>query len=226
MKRFTSASGRLALLALLALLIAAACNSSPAASNLGGGIEPTPSATHVSGATLEAIALKADDIGPDALEESVPKGDVVADQVTLDLCGASFKSEALRTARLQVAFKETIRRMIVSNEVVFYRTGGTRQAYAELRRVASHCPRSVKITGATASHVRVESRDGRLVPRQLTVSALFSPSRTEHVWSVGVYQFDGNLFSGVYVFAGTRAVALRQARRLARASAERLQAVQ
>lgn len=213
-------------LVILALLIAAACGGSSGGTNGIGGGQTTPPVTPSRGTLLDVVVLKAADIGQNAVEEPVQNGNVVTGQVTLDLCSASFRSERLRTARLQVAFNEAVRHFGVSNEVVTYRTGGTGRAYAELRDVAAHCPSSVRVPGAIASHIRVEARDSRLVPNQLTVSALFSPSKVDHVWSAGVYQFKGNLFSGVYVFAGTRRTALRFARRLAAVSAERLQAAQ
>jgi hypothetical protein len=210
-------------LTILALIIASACGSSSGAPNLVSGGSSTPAVTPSKKSTLDLIVLKALDVGADAVEEPLPKGNMVAGQVTLDLCAASFPSEALRTARLQVAFVAG-RHLAISNEVVSYRTGGTRRALAELRAAAAHCPDSFRVPGAIASHLRVERRDSRLVSRQLTVSALFTPKKAVHVWSVAVYQFDGNQFSGVYVFADSRASALRLARRMAAISAGRLQA--
>jgi hypothetical protein len=211
-------------LAILALLIAAACGGSSGGANGAGSGPTTPPVTPSRGTALDAVVLKATDIGQNAVEEPVQNGNVVKGQVTLDLCSASFGSERLRTARLQVAFNEAVRHLGVSNEVVTYRPGGTRRAYAELRAVAAHCPQSFRVPGAIASHVRVEPRDSRLLSKQLTVSALFAPTKVDHVWSVAIYQFEGNLFSGVYVFAGTRTAAVRFARQLAAVSADRLRA--
>lgn len=216
----------LSLCAALALLVSAACGRSSLAPTAVANPSSSPSEALAQDVpSLESLVLKARDIGSGASEEPFPGGNRVQGQVTLDLCEGSFPSEALRTGRLQVAFLDGGRRIVVSNEVVSYRAGGARQAYEEVRAVARRCPSTFQVRDATASNLRMEARDSRLVSRQLTVSALFSAaSGTGEVWTTAVYQFDGNRLSGVYVYGRNRAPVLRLARRLAAISAGRLRA--
>src|SRR5262249_18627723 len=76
---------------------------------------------------------------------TVPQGTRVHGQVTLDLCSHLFKTERLRTARIQVYFKAAHGTPTLVNEVVRYRPGGAAKAFAELTRVASHCPRDAVV---------------------------------------------------------------------------------
>jgi hypothetical protein len=142
------------------------------------------------------------------------QGDEVDGQVTLDLCGGDFPSEALRVARHQVAFPigDDFDRA-VSNEVVAYERDGADQAMRELRRAVDRCPdRFVGSavatkpvaryhikqlpphgswqTGSLALHIRVEARAGD------------SPSYEY----IAVYQVRGQLLSALYL-SGRRAEA-------------------
>lgn len=78
-------------------------------------------------------------------------GDQVAGQVTLDLCGAAFPSEALRVARRQVGVF-TGQRQFFSTEAVLYRSPAARaQAISEVIHAIATCP-----TGFVHSHVTSE----------------------------------------------------------------------
>ena len=60
---------------------------------------------------------------------------------TLDLCNGTFPSEALRTARLQVAAFAANGNAPLSTEAVLYRSAAAgAKAMAELREVAAKCP--------------------------------------------------------------------------------------
>lgn len=90
---------------------------------------------------LEAVALDDEDLPPGQRFELYEGGDEVIDQVTMDLCGAAFPSEALRTARLQQGSAGAADDEFVSNENVLYRdAAAAEQALTELREVVELCP--------------------------------------------------------------------------------------
>lgn len=59
---------------------------------------------------------------------------------TLDLCGAPYPSEALRTARRQVQYGPDTDDLSISNEIVTYKTGGAVQALKEVQQAVATCP--------------------------------------------------------------------------------------
>ena len=59
---------------------------------------------------------------------------------TLDLCGAAYPSDALRTARRQVQYGSSSDDMQVSNEIVTYKPGGAAQALKEVQQAVASCP--------------------------------------------------------------------------------------
>jgi hypothetical protein len=191
---------------------------SPAASNgppttvPSPGASTSPSPTTVS--PLETIVLRPDDIGPGVVLQEMPGGRGLS-QPTLDLCGAAFRSESLRTDRIQVLYTDPGGRVFLSNEVVSYQPGGAKQAYGELRSLVDHCPTPYPVSGGTASRVRFGPHDDRLQDRQFVASALFSSTGGQgRVWSAAVYQFVGDDFSGVYAYGPSRGLALRIALRI------------
>jgi hypothetical protein len=74
----------------------------------------------------------------------------VAGQVTLDLCGYTFHTEALRLARLQVTYTRA-GAPLISNEVVAYKPGGAASALREVRAAIAHCPAGYVSSGVRAS---------------------------------------------------------------------------
>jgi hypothetical protein len=98
--------------------------------------------------TVARIVLTASQVAPDVTLKQLPGGNQVAGQVTLDLCGYTFHTEALRLARLQVAYTRG-GTPLVSNEVVAYKPGGAASALRELRAAVAHCP-----AGYVSSRVR------------------------------------------------------------------------
>ena len=192
--------------------------SSPAASSPGATTAPSPTGS----SPLEAIVLLPADIGPGVVQKELPGGRTLS-QATLDLCGATYPSESLRTDRIQVLFMDRGGRVILSNEVVSYRPGGAEQAYRELRSLVGHCRTPYPVSGGTASRVRFGPRDPRLLDRQFVATALFSSSRGQgHVWSAAVYQFVGEDFSGVYTYGQGRSLTLRLALGIGVVAGERL----
>ncbi|MFL5798110.1 MAG: hypothetical protein ACJ77A_09275 [Actinomycetota bacterium] len=164
--------------------------------------------------------LRPSDVGPGVARKEVPGGRSLS-QPTLDLCGATYRSESLRTDRIQVLYTDPGGHIFLSNEVVSYRSHGAEQAYRELRSLVGHCPTPYPISGGNATRVRFGPRDPRLLERQFVATALFS-SPQGRVWSGAVYQFLGEDFSGVYSYGPSRELALRLALRVAVVAGERL----
>jgi hypothetical protein len=69
-------------------------------------------------------------------------GDQVNGQVTLNLCGADYPSEAVRVARYQVGVAQSPQSsLLLSTEAVAYRDpAATSQAFSELSHAAGQCP--------------------------------------------------------------------------------------
>ena len=89
--------------------------------------------------TVAAVVLRPAQVAPNVTLKRLPGGNQVAGQVTLDLCGYTFHTEALRVARLQVAYARGAT-PVVSNEVVAYKPGGAASALHELRTAIANCP--------------------------------------------------------------------------------------
>ena len=71
----------------------------------------------------------------------LPGGNMVAGQVTLDLCNGTYASEALRTARRQVDLTDQTSKLWLSTEAVLYGSSSdTAQAFTELKARAANCP--------------------------------------------------------------------------------------
>ncbi|HET6910605.1 MAG TPA: hypothetical protein VFH54_14820 [Mycobacteriales bacterium] len=139
---------------------------------------------------------------------------------TLDLCGGTFRSEAMRVERYQEFFVDPNQpqREVESNEIVRYQPGGTAQAYREVQAAARGC-RAVTVQGTRVSAARVQPRDPRLAADQLTV--LWSQTSANiTVWRAAVYQYRGDLFDGIYVNRQTKQQALNDTKALAEAAAQ------
>lgn len=113
-----------------------------AASTAAAALVATPAQT------VAHLVLRPAQVAPDVTLKRLPGGNQVTGQVTLDLCGYTFRSEALRVARLQVAYARGAT-SVVSNEVVAYKPGGATSALRELRTAIANCP-----SGYVASKVR------------------------------------------------------------------------
>jgi hypothetical protein len=106
----------------------------------------TPSPTAPSQSRDPSAGLLADlvvsdaDVGP-TLTVAGLRGGNGLNQPTLDLCNGTFPSEALRTARLQVAAIDAQGETALSTEAVLYSSGaGTAAAFDELKKTAASCP--------------------------------------------------------------------------------------
>jgi hypothetical protein len=161
---------------------------------------------------LGAVVLRAAQVGAGYALQQLPGGQLVQGQATLDLCGFSFPSESLRTARLQVAYRAPGKSLALSNEVVSYRPGGARQALREITHAAAACPHgpvqsTVPGVGTVDVTYRLQRlRDARLLPGSLAlvvrVSGTINGTRGSTT-EVVVYQVRGDLLSVVYASGGT-----------------------
>jgi hypothetical protein len=157
---------------------------------------------------LDRAVLKAAEIGPGSITRQIPAGDVVQGQVTLDLCGFTFRSERLRLARLQLSYiRNNGTGPFLSNEVVAYRPGGAARAMRELRTAVAHCPKGfVKsaVPGAGLIRNRFDPiKSSKFLPGTVGLIDHITEKvkkKTLHFDSLLVYQAHGNILSGVYSF--------------------------
>jgi hypothetical protein len=158
--------------------------------------------------TVERAVLKAAEVGPGSISRQIPDGDVVQGQVTLDLCGATFATEKLRLARLQISFiRNTGGGPFLSNEVVAYKRGGAPTAMKELRAAVANCPKGfVKSTIPGAGLIRNRFdpiKSQKFLPGSVGLIDHITEKvkkKTLHFDSLMVYQAHGNVLSGVYSF--------------------------
>lgn len=158
--------------------------------------------------TLDAIILRSSQVGRGYVEHPYQQARTVQGQVTLDLCGFTFQSEALRTARYEVAYIRPGVELAISNEVVRYRAGGTQAAMQELATAADHCP-THPVRGPVAGVGPVTYRLSRIAaPRLLPGSLAFRVAveglvngRTMHEIEYAIYQTKKDILSAVYAVA-------------------------
>lgn len=120
--------------------------SAATAPNPGGApalpTQPAP-AVDPAAAVLPNLVVRQSDVGSTVTVAQLHGGNSVSGAATLDLCNGTFPSEALRTARLQVAAYNSQGAALLSTEAVAYRNAAaTAQAFAELRSVVASCPRT------------------------------------------------------------------------------------
>jgi hypothetical protein len=159
------------------------------------------------GSVLTRVVLRPSQVGPGYRLQQRPDGHGVRGLVTLDLCGFTFPSERLRTARLQVNYVRRGAAVQLSNEVVTYSRGGAEQALREVAHAARHCPRGP--VGSTVAGVpKLTYRIGWIHDRRLLPGAVALRVRASGmhngkrvaVTTLGVYQVRRNVLSGVYTY--------------------------
>ena len=90
---------------------------------------------------LAQLGLREHDVAPTVNVLLIPDGNRVTGHPTLDLCNGTFRSEALRRARLQVVEADAQGNTTISTESVLYASSAAAtQAFTELRAIAAHCP--------------------------------------------------------------------------------------
>ena len=213
---------------LLAALAASGCSGGSAGSSAQpGSRSSSPAPPHAVSQALARLVLSSGSAslaGLPVQRTPAPDGTHLhgKNADTLDLCNATFPSESKRTAREQVDFGDSqAGTEIASEEVVRYAAGGAVAAYHQVVRAARTCPTSVKEGTATVTHVSVHPANSALVPSQLTVTQQVTSGR-QSFWTAAIYQYDGDIFVGIYTYLPTRAEALRYADTLAGLVAKRL----
>lgn len=135
-------------------------------------------------------------------------GNRVDGYVTMDLCGADFPSEALRTARHQVAYSASNGDSI-STETVAYEPGGAEQAMAELRGAVGSCPNSFvasKVAGQPAMKMGFEAlpQEADWQEGSVGLRVTITPEKGPNVSGAVIYQTRGDIMAAVYVWAGPK----------------------
>jgi hypothetical protein len=163
------------------------------------------------------------EIGAGELMYLIDGGRSTTDQATLDWCNFKYASEKMRVARVQVEYSGDDLHPS-GNEFVRYQAGGTAKAYSEIQQAVAGCPATSQTDGYTYSLVQRAPHDAALAPRQVVLSfQVIDPTgQLDLQWQAIVYQFNGNYFSGVYVYGLTRASALAVAEQLGTLSARHL----
>jgi len=190
---------------------------------------PAPAGSAAPGLTdpgtgpLDSYLLAPTDVGTNAGMFLIDGGRDAVHQATLDFCNYAYTSEKLRQTRAQVEY-EGANSVPVGNEFVRYRAGGGATGFAELQKAVTNCPPTSQSNGVTYSLVQRAPANRSLVPHQLVLSyqVLDTTGGIGLPWQAVAYQFDGDYFSGVYVYGATRAAALGQAERLGAVAARHL----
>lgn len=144
----------------------------------------------------------------------------------MDLCGADFFSEVLRTARHQVGYVAH-NKDYVSTETVSYRDGGAYMAMRELRHSIRRCPTGYvhsAVAGVPPMRQRIKQipHEGQWLPDTVAIAVTNSVRGRPDGHGVLIYQHQGNLITGAYVYA--RSASPRLASHVASLLAKRLEA--
>jgi hypothetical protein len=209
----------------LALAAALCVTLTMAGGTFGRANEAQRSAVDVS-----ALVLKAPQVGPGYRSAVIPGGSKVQGQVTLDLCGGGYRSEALRVQRVQRAYARPGSPLQLSNEVVRYRSSGASLAFRELKRRLTHCPRAaVKMPEPGAPRVAFRLKPlhfSGLLPQSIAVQihATEASQGGRTINSIATYQVRRGILSGVYTYRGSLAAQKQLALHASRESAKNLTA--
>lgn len=156
---------------------------------------------------MDRIALGTGDLGSGWSGGTIDDGATLK-EATLDLCGRTAPSDALRVARRQTEIDS--RTTDVSTEVVAYRSGGAAQALREAAVAARNC--------TNVSHTEDGETDTEtLAPLPahaawgtgaVALSDVFTNPQGQKEALYAVYQADGDVLAAVYDFGGTASQAL------------------
>jgi hypothetical protein len=109
----------------------------------GTGGSNTPNSTDPNANVLGDIVVRQRDVTAANSVALIPNGNETTGTTTLDLCNATFPSESLRTARLQVAEVDDTLSTAMSTEAVLYKNNAaTTQAFRELTAARANCPKT------------------------------------------------------------------------------------
>lgn len=164
--------------------------------------------------------LSADDVG-NGVEEQDRENTL--DTVTNDICAKQWPMNDERTAREQVFYWEgDVGEVVVSHEVVAYNKGQGKKALDELRQAVSECGdwrhRQGEITGVTETDVP----EGAL-EQSFAWEATDERTAGDLTYSyIAVYQLQGDVLGGLYVWAPTSDDVLELATELTPKAADKL----
>jgi hypothetical protein len=184
---------------------------------------PGGAAPNTAAGPLDQYLLAPSEVGPSSMMLLIDDGRNATTQATLDWCNFTYTSEALRMTRVQVEYAGNDA-LPAGNEFVQYRKGGTARAWAELQKAVATCPASSTLDGYVNDQVQRAGADSQLVARQIILSFHVTDPTGQLTlpWQAVVYQFDGDYFSGIYVYGSSRSLALTEAEALAAKSATHL----
>lgn len=194
-----------------------------------GGSAPnaplSPGASEASTGPLDRYLLAPSNFGAQARMVLINDGRAVDPDngVTLDFCNYDYKSEALRSQRVQVQYVNG--NPEASNEFVRYRSGGAASAFAELKKAVASCPPSFQEGDGTASHIEQIQAAKGLATNHVVLTFSVTTSGfggAQTLWTTAVYQFDGDFFSGLYVYGVDKAQVQQSALRLGTQAAKHL----
>ncbi len=157
-------------------------------------------------ATLDRISLRQTDVANGVTVGMITNGDQLS-RPTLDLCNGTFTTEALRTARFQVAALSASGNAPLSTEAVQYRsTDAGAQAIAELQDVAAKCPSQAVVspvgeaTVATKFNAPPDAKWGHVpkVQRLAYDITATNPDSGQSFHSIAVYLRRGRVLLGIY----------------------------
>lgn len=185
-------------------------------------------AATASAVTPQSLALRPAQVGPGYQAQLFQDGDQVAGQVSLDLCGFTFRSEKLRTERIQLAYVKPGAPLQLSNEVVRYTRGGAAKALAELRAAVRSCP-TKPVTGPVAGVGPVRYRVTKIAAPGLRNALALHVRITGKIRGEAVdlratfvYQVRGSTLSAVYAYGNAADARRTLALKAAAASARNL----
>jgi hypothetical protein len=177
----------------------------------GGGTTPPsiqpPDSADPGAPSLSAIVVTQNDVTTPIIVGEIPGGNEVSGETTLDVCNGNYPSEALRSARLQVAAEDpSSSNIALSTEAVLYKdANATAQAFAELRSVVAHCPASPvpsPVGEATATTKFNAAPDASWTPvagvERLAYSFTTTDTSGNTTSSIAVYLRRGRALLGVY----------------------------
>lgn len=173
---------------------------------------------------LDNYLLPPSTLGAGTLMALIPGGRNVSDQATLDFCNFNYTSEKQRTERVQVQYLGG-NGQSASNEFVRYRGGGAQAAFGEIQQAIAGCPSSYREQGGEVSGIKRLTgltglaKDSAAVSFTSTFTGVSGVVRQA---TTVIYQFDGDYFSGVYVYGADPAAVQGAAATLGAAAAKLL----
>lgn len=188
--------------ALLGLLAGCGSTTSPTVSRAGSAAKQTPAAQSV----LMQVVVQPSDVPAGVNVGLYNRGDQVGGQVTLDLCGATFPSEALRVARRQVGVFAG-QTQFFSTEAVLYRSSAARaQAITEVMHAVATCPKGFEqgnVHGEPALKTSFGPPPDRGWPAtagidRLALDLTLSDQSGDSVHEIEVFLARGSLLLGLY----------------------------